>query len=158
MSPPGPLRWGSTTWRRKAPATAASKALPPRSSTACEAALASQCVEAAMPKCPSRVGRVVKAAGGVNGMAASFGNGVSGSLMQEFRAGVFVGLTRELSVGFDCTRAPAILRSLQTNYSFTTVLYTKLFFVFWTARRAALVACRSRARHRRAFPPREREP
>src|SRR5699024_11738074 len=82
--------------------------------------------EAAMPKCPSRVGRVVKAAGGVNGMAASFGNGVSGSLM------------REVSVGFDCTRASAILSSLQTNYSFITVLYTKSFSVFLTARRVAL--------------------
>ncbi len=50
MSPPGPLRWGSTTWRTKAPATAASKAFPPRSSTACDVAVANQCVEAAIPK------------------------------------------------------------------------------------------------------------
>src|SRR5699024_12582273 len=83
-------------------------------------------VEEAMPECPARVGRVVKAAGGVNVMAACFGNGVSGSLM------------REVSVGFDCTRASAILSSLQTNYSFITFLYTKSFSVFWTARRVAL--------------------
>src|SRR5699024_2871883 len=88
--------------------------------------VASQCVEAAMPKCPSRVGRVVKAAGGVNVMGASFGNGVSGSLM------------REVSVCFDCTRASVILSSLHTNYSFITFLYTKSFSVFWTARRVAL--------------------
>src|SRR5699024_5739131 len=70
---------------------------------------------------------VVKAAGGVNGMAASFGNGVPGSLM------------REVSVGFDCTRASAILSSLQTNYSFITVLYTKCSSACWAA--AALRSC-----------------
>src|SRR2546430_432223 len=59
MSPPGPLRCGSTTWRVKPAATAASKALPPRSRTAMPALLASQWVEATMPKVPASSGRVV---------------------------------------------------------------------------------------------------
>src|SRR6266511_1096440 len=59
MSPPGPLRWGSTTCSVKPAATAASKALPPRSRTAIPAALASQCVEATMPNVPRSSGRVV---------------------------------------------------------------------------------------------------
>ncbi len=50
----------------KAAAVAASNALPPRSSTACAHAVAVQCVVADIPKVPSRVGRVVKAGGGVN--------------------------------------------------------------------------------------------
>lgn len=66
MSPPGPLRCGSTTWSTNPAATAASKAFPPRSSTDCAVAVAIQCVEAAIPKVPRRVGRVVKAGGGVN--------------------------------------------------------------------------------------------
>ena len=41
-SPPGPFRCGSTTWRTKPVATAASNALPPRSSTAMPVAEASQ--------------------------------------------------------------------------------------------------------------------
>src|SRR5215831_2157419 len=60
MSPPGPFRWGSTTCSVNAAATAASNALPPRSSTAIPAALASQCVEATIPNVPRSSGRVVK--------------------------------------------------------------------------------------------------
>src|SRR3954454_18965616 len=52
---------GSTTWSTNPAATAASKALPPRSSTAIPAADASQCVEATIPKLPESSGRVVKA-------------------------------------------------------------------------------------------------
>src|SRR5215472_9853341 len=59
MSPPGPFRCGSTTCSVNAAATAASNALPPRSSTAMPAALASQCVEATMPNVPRSSGRVV---------------------------------------------------------------------------------------------------
>src|SRR5215831_661964 len=59
MSPPGPFRCGSTTCRVNPAATAASKALPPRSSTAIPDALASQCVDATMPKLPCSSGRVV---------------------------------------------------------------------------------------------------
>src|SRR4051794_37397311 len=58
-SPPGPLRWGSPTWRASPPATAASKALPPLSRTAIPAAVASQWVEATMPKVPASSGRGV---------------------------------------------------------------------------------------------------
>src|SRR5215471_17308068 len=61
MSPPGPLRCGSTTCSVNPAAAAASKALPPRSSTAMPAALASQCVDATMPKVPLSSGRVVNA-------------------------------------------------------------------------------------------------
>ncbi len=64
-SPPGPLRCGSTTWRTNAAATDASKALPPRSSTAWAVAVASQWVEADMPNVPESVGRVVNGGGGV---------------------------------------------------------------------------------------------
>ena len=60
-SPPGPFRCGSTTWRVKPAATAASKAFPPRSSTAIPAAEASQWVEATIPKVPRSSGLVVKA-------------------------------------------------------------------------------------------------
>src|SRR5918997_4102882 len=58
-SPPGPLRCGSTTWSTNPAATAASNALPPRSSTAMPAPDASQCVEATIPKVPESSGRVV---------------------------------------------------------------------------------------------------
>ena len=58
-SPPGPLRWGSTTCRTKPAATAASKALPPRSSMAIPAADASQWVDDTMPNVPRSSGRVV---------------------------------------------------------------------------------------------------
>src|SRR5215216_5216888 len=58
-SPPGPLRWGSTTWRVNPAATAASKALPPDSNTAMPADEASQCVEATMPWVPTSSGLVV---------------------------------------------------------------------------------------------------
>ena len=54
-SPPGPLRCGSTTCRTNPVATAASKALPPPSSTAMPAAEASQCVEATMPNVPAKL-------------------------------------------------------------------------------------------------------
>ena len=57
-SPPGPLRWGSTTCSTKAVATAASKALPPPSRTAMPAAEASQWVLATMPNRPASSGRV----------------------------------------------------------------------------------------------------
>ena len=58
-SPPGPFRCGSTTCSTKPVATAASKALPPCSSTAMPAADASQWVDATMPKVPASSGRVV---------------------------------------------------------------------------------------------------
>ena len=61
-SPAGPLRCGSTTCNTKPPATAASKALPPRSSTPMAVCAASQCVEEATPKVPVISGRVVNAA------------------------------------------------------------------------------------------------
>ncbi len=62
-SPPGPLRCGSTTCSVKAVATAASKALPPRSSMPMPTAVAIQCVDATTPKVPSISGRVVKRLG-----------------------------------------------------------------------------------------------
>ena len=58
-SPPGPFRCGSTTCSVNPVATAASNALPPRSSTAMPAADASQCVDATMPNVPRSSGRVV---------------------------------------------------------------------------------------------------
>ena len=58
-SPPGPFRCGSTTWRTKPAAHAASNALPPRSSTAIPACVASQCVDATAPNVPRNSGRVV---------------------------------------------------------------------------------------------------
>ena len=51
-SPPGPFRWGSATCSVNAVAHAASKALPPRSSTDMPTAEASQCVLATTPKVP----------------------------------------------------------------------------------------------------------
>ena len=57
-SPPGPFRCGSTTCSTRPAATAASNALPSRSSTARPAADASQCVEATMPNVPRSSGRV----------------------------------------------------------------------------------------------------
>src|SRR3984893_9511030 len=62
-SPPGPLRWGSTTCSVKAVATAASKALPPFSSVAIPTAVAIQWVEVTTPKVPSISGRVVNGLG-----------------------------------------------------------------------------------------------
>ncbi len=58
-SPAGPFRCGSTTCSTKPAATAASKALPPPSSTAIAHCEASQWVDETMPKVPCRVGRVV---------------------------------------------------------------------------------------------------
>ena len=58
-SPPGPFRCGSTTWRTNPAATAASNALPPRSSTAIPVCEASQWVDATIPKVPRSSGRVV---------------------------------------------------------------------------------------------------
>src|SRR5918992_4151415 len=58
-SPPGPLKCGSTTWRRKPAAAAASNAFPPPSSTLMPAADASQWVDATMPKSPFSSGLVV---------------------------------------------------------------------------------------------------
>jgi hypothetical protein len=58
-SPPGPFRCGSTTCSVKAHATAASNALPPRSSMRIATAVASQWVEAATPNVPLISGRVV---------------------------------------------------------------------------------------------------
>ena len=77
-SPPGPLRCGSTTCSVNAAATAASKALPPRSSIRIAVAVASQCVEAATPNVPRISGRVVK--GGVltmRGLLAASGASAS---------------------------------------------------------------------------------
>ena len=62
-SPPGPLRCGSTTCSVNAVATAASKALPPRSSVPMPTAVAIQWVAATTPKVPSISGRVVKGFG-----------------------------------------------------------------------------------------------
>src|SRR6478735_11974973 len=62
-SPPGPLRWGSTTCSVKAVATAASKALPPFSSAAIPTAVAIQWVDVTTPKVPSISGRVVNGFG-----------------------------------------------------------------------------------------------
>src|SRR4029077_2901801 len=62
-SPPGPLRWGSTTCRVKAVATAASNALPPFSRIPIPTAVAIQWVEVTTPKVPSISGRVVKGLG-----------------------------------------------------------------------------------------------
>src|SRR3984893_4279453 len=59
-SPPGPTRCGSTLWSTKAALAAASKALPPRSSTDIATALAIQWVVATAPKVPRISGRVVK--------------------------------------------------------------------------------------------------
>ena len=59
MSPPGPFRCGSTICRVKPVATAASKALPPRSRIAMPTAEAIQWVEATTPKVPAISGRVV---------------------------------------------------------------------------------------------------
>ena len=59
QSPPGPLRCGSTTCKVNPAAAAASKALPPRSSTAMPTPLAIQWVEATAPKVPAISGRVV---------------------------------------------------------------------------------------------------
>src|ERR1700693_4883782 len=64
-SPPGPFRWGSTTWRTKPAATAASKALPPRSRIAMPVCEASQCVELTIPKVPRNSGRVVNISAGL---------------------------------------------------------------------------------------------
>src|SRR5271167_603728 len=62
-SPPGPLRWGSTTCNVKAVATAASNALPPFSSVAMPTAVAIQCVDVTTPNVPSISGRVVNGFG-----------------------------------------------------------------------------------------------
>src|SRR5579883_3041643 len=62
-SPPGPLRWGSTTWSVNAVAQAASKALPPFSSTDMPTAVAIQWVEVTTPNVPSISGRVVNGFG-----------------------------------------------------------------------------------------------
>src|SRR6266480_2342256 len=62
-SPPGPLRWGSTTCSVKAVATAASKALPPFSKVAMPTAVAIQWVEVTTPNVPSISGRVVNGFG-----------------------------------------------------------------------------------------------
>ncbi len=86
-SPPGPHRCGSTTWRVKAVARPASKALPPRSSTPMPTAEPIQCVEATTPKVPSISGRVVKRLGSMKLMArAPVGAGVGGRLARGTRA------------------------------------------------------------------------
>ena len=66
-SPPGPFRCGSATCSVKPAATAASKALPPRSSTAMATALAIQCVVPTTPNVPAISGRVVNMAWGPPG-------------------------------------------------------------------------------------------
>src|SRR6478735_7400513 len=63
QSPPGPFRWGSTICRVKPAAAAASKALPPRSSTAIPTCEAIQWVVATAPKVPAISGRVVNIVG-----------------------------------------------------------------------------------------------
>src|SRR5215470_5069542 len=59
-SPPGPTRCGSTTCKTKPAATAASKALPPRSRMLIPTLEAIQCVVVTTPKFPWISGRVVK--------------------------------------------------------------------------------------------------
>ncbi len=59
-SPPGPFRCGSTICSVKPVATAASKALPPRSSMPKPTVEAIQCVLVTAPKLPRISGRVVK--------------------------------------------------------------------------------------------------
>src|ERR1700752_2078528 len=66
-SPPGPFRCGSTTCSTRPAATAASKALPPCSSTAMPAAEASQWVDATMPNVPASCGLVVNCGLAVTG-------------------------------------------------------------------------------------------
>ncbi len=58
-SPAGPFMSGSTTCSTNPAATAASTALPPRSSTAIPDWLASQWVLATIPNVPVRSGRLV---------------------------------------------------------------------------------------------------
>ncbi len=58
-SPPSPFMCGSTTCSTRPAATAASNAVPPASSTAIPDAVASQWVEATIPKVPASCGRVV---------------------------------------------------------------------------------------------------
>src|SRR5699024_6913398 len=65
-SPPGPLRCGSTTCNTNPALTAASTALPPRSSTDIAVCEASQCVLAAIPNVPVNSGRVA-----IRGIASS---------------------------------------------------------------------------------------
>src|SRR6266853_2156873 len=64
-SPPRPLRCGSTTCSTKPAATAASKALPPRSRIAMPVCDASQWVELTIPKVPRSSGRVVNISAGL---------------------------------------------------------------------------------------------
>src|ERR1700678_1796051 len=78
-SPPRPFRCGSVTWSTSPAATAASNALPPRSSTAMPAAEASQCVEATMPNVPASSGRVVNS--GISPMARSSHHAAAGHLV-----------------------------------------------------------------------------
>jgi hypothetical protein len=87
-SPPGPQRCGSTTCRVKAVATAASKALPPRSRMAMPTAVAIQCVEATTPKVPTISGRVVKGLGLIRfKRAVSSRDGRGGTLSPSRRGG-----------------------------------------------------------------------
>src|SRR3546814_33923 len=58
-SPPGPFRCGSTICNMNPPATAASKALPPFSSTPMATCDASQCVDDTTPNVPCISGLVV---------------------------------------------------------------------------------------------------
>ena len=58
-SPPGPFKWGSTTWRVNPVATAASNALPPFSNIDIPTAEAIQWVDVTMPKLPTISGLVV---------------------------------------------------------------------------------------------------
>ncbi len=60
MSPKGPQRCGSTTFRTKFMPAAASKAVPPFSRRLMPTAEAIQWVEVATPKVPRISGRVVK--------------------------------------------------------------------------------------------------
>src|ERR1700757_4745845 len=82
-SPPGPLRWGSTTCRVKAVAMPASKALPPFSSVAIPTAVAIQWVEATTPKVPSISGRVV------NGLGLMFFMGISAAPGERMMVALF---------------------------------------------------------------------
>ena len=91
-------------------ATAASKALPPRSRTPIPTAVAIQCVEATTPKVPSISGRVVKRAGLMKLMrlalksAAILGDAGCGEKVAALRSRLAADLGRR---GFDSRHAIA---------------------------------------------------
>src|SRR5690554_1404547 len=95
-SPPAPFRCGSTTCRTKPAATAASKALPPRSRTLIAVCEASQWVEEATPKVPVISGRVVKLLMIVSGLCIKR---VGGAAVMEPAGSGRLGHRRKLFLG-----------------------------------------------------------